>query len=55
MVDNHGGSGQLSASKEGEPVNEEGWVVVKREVGSIWKLFSRGSLGIWRVTGSWVN
>ena len=28
-------SGQLSASKEGEPVNEEGRVVVKREVGPI--------------------
>ena len=38
-----GDSGQLPSSKEGEPVNEEGRVVVKREVGSIWKLFPRGS------------
>ena len=38
-----GDSGQLSSSKEGEPVFEEGRVVVKREVGSIWRLLPTGS------------
>ena len=38
-----GYSGQLSSSNEGEPVNEEGRVIVKREIGSIGMLLYRGS------------
>ena len=50
-----GDNGQLSSSKEGVPVNEEGRVVVKREVGSISRLLLRGSQGILSVTCSWAN